>query len=127
MAAGTTPLTATEFLTPSVFTSDVSLITFDDLGLPASSQFTSRFRTYPGQRSQLYVFPGIFPAGRPGILEHDQFQRAEVDLQITFPTLVWRVAAEIRSGPSPNGNQDLSFEFYRAGTQLAQVTVPTAE
>ena len=76
MAAGTTPLTATEFLAPSVFTSDVRLITFDDLGLPASSQFTSRFRTYPGQRSQLYVFPGISPAGRPGILEHDQFQRA---------------------------------------------------
>ena len=128
------------FLNPSVFSANATLVTFDDLGLAVPSQFTSGDGvgflllqqgtlvstgfgpTLASAPNSTYSreFP---PQDGPLFLNMINFNAFNVDLEIDFPTLVWKAGAEIRSGPSPNSAQNLTFELYRAGALIAQTTL----
>lgn len=144
MTIGSTRMTAaviTPFLTPTSFSRQETLIQFDGIGIPPSSEFrsvggvgfsllelgtltdTGFGPTVAGAPNSTYAreFP---PRDGPIFLNTISFRAFDVDLAIDFPVSVSRVAAEIRSGQSVNNVRDLSFELYRQGLLIAQTTLP---
>jgi hypothetical protein len=128
-----------EFSTPAAFSGAQTLVQFDELGLPAASEFRAvsdvgfallereslidtgfgPTLAYAPDTTYAREFP---PRDGPAFLNTINFAAAGADLQIDFALLVSRVAAEIRSGRSGNDVGGLTFELYRAGVLVGART-----
>lgn len=133
--------TVVAFFSPAGFGGTEALITFDDAGLPSNTEFreisgvgfalvesgtitdTGHGPTMASAPDSTYdrEFP---PRDGPFFLNTINFDALGTDLLISFPNPINRVAAEIRSGQTQNDVRDLSFELYRAGTLVGDLTIP---
>jgi hypothetical protein len=132
--------TTTVFLDPSRFSGQEVLIQFDGSGLSPSDEFRSldsvqfalldldtlndtgfgpTLASAPNS-----TFPREFPpTDGPDFLSTINPSADDVDLQITLPGPVTRVAAEIRSGQAINDVDDLTFELYNGSTLVGSTTL----
>jgi len=130
------------FFNPALFAGHETLVEFDGLGLLPSREF----RSAGGVEFALLELGSLVDTGHgpsaaaaPNGTYSREFPPRDgrvflntitiskplgSDLQLDFPQVVSRVAAEIRSGPASADVSDLTFELYRDAVLVAAMTVP---